>query len=134
MTQKKCPCESGLSYDECCGPLHAGQAAATAEAMMRSRYTAYVMKNVDYIVATTHPKMKPPVVTAEVEEFAESATFLNLEIVRTWYGASKDKMGKVEFIARFLREGNDAAEVIHENSRFKRYKGKWFYSGGDFLD
>ena len=55
MTEPSCPCGSGLPLASCCAPLHQGMPASSSEALMRSRYSAYVLGNIDYLVASTLP-------------------------------------------------------------------------------
>ena len=115
-----CPCGSPWPYGQCCGPLHAGAAAANAEALMRSRYTAFVMRNAAYLLATWHPTTRP-----EVVDFAGDDTrWLGLEIKDRWQDG-EDRAG-VEFIARY-RVGGDKAHRLHERSRFAFEDGRWYY-------
>jgi len=77
-----CPCNSGISYSSCCKPLISGKkCAVTAEALMRSRYTAYVVKDVNYLLRTWHSSTRPAtIVSAEIPEW------YGLHIVRTESG------------------------------------------------
>lgn len=106
--QIDCPCGLGKTYDECCGKYHKGDAApTTAEALMRSRYSAYAMKKVDYIV---HTALVLDNKTA-IEEWMERVKFVKLEIVRTQRGKALDKKGVVEFKAWFEAEGDRKSVV-----------------------
>lgn len=121
-----CPCKSRLNYAICCMPFHYGKAKPeTAEQLMRSRYSAYFFRRVDYLVDTTHPDTRDPKLKAELEETIDGANWSNLEIVATSKGGKDYKVGKVEFIASYFigREPNQ----LHEVSRFKRFKGAWKY-------
>lgn len=129
----KCPCESELAYTECCAGYHAGSALApTAEALMRSRYAAYVQGEVKYLVATTHPSTRRPGLEADYRSTSKSIQWIGLEVIRTFQGGEGDKTGKVEFKASYLQDGQRA--IHHEVSRFKRHAGKWHYLDGVVSD
>ena len=117
---RPCPCNPDKTYSECCKPLHEGVPAATAEALMRSRYSAYVLELVEYLLTSWHASTRPP----------------TLELQRTkWLGLTVKAfslMGdtaRVEFVARYKVQGK--AHRLHENSRFVRQQGQWFYVDGD---
>lgn len=121
-----CPCDSGKPYKECCFMLHMEkQSAPTAEALMRSRYAAYVMKKSDYLLYSWHPDTRP----ASLDLSKENVKWMALKIVSTAAGGPDDDAGTVEFIARY-KVGGRAAK-INETSRFARYKGRWVYVDGD---
>ena len=123
LMQIECPCGSGITYDKCCGKYHIGDSfPATAEALMRSRYSAYAMKKADYIVQTALISDKK----TAIEEWMKRVEFIKLEIVSIQCGKALDKKGVVEFKAWFEYEGK--TEVIHEVSAFAKRKGRWFYS------
>ena len=111
----RCPCLSGLPYDECCGRLHAGAAAPTAEALMRSRYSAYATGNAGYLLDTWHATTRP----ASLE--LDDTRWYRLDILGSTKGGPLDHVGTVEFEA-FYRGGSQ-----HENSSFVREQGRWFY-------
>lgn len=115
-----CPCGSGRTLAVCCGPLHAGTPAASAEALMRSRYSAYVLRNADYLLASWHPSTRP----AALDLPAPGPRWLGLEVRRAW--RIDDWHAGVEFIARW-REGGAPAVRQHERSRFVFEDGRWFY-------
>jgi SEC-C motif-containing protein len=121
-----CPCGSGLSLADCCGRWHAGlaegQHAPTPEALMRSRYSAYVLGLIDYLLATWHPSTSP----GELE--LQPVKWLGLEVRQA--EASGDA-GVVEFVAR-CRNSLGRAERMHELSRFVREGGRWYYIDGEF--
>lgn len=113
-----CPCGSEHAYDACCGPLHRGvRQAATALELMRSRYAAYAVGDVDYVFRTWHPRTRP--------------ADLVLEGGPTWTGLRIEGYGEdwVEFTARWLDDGR--AGQLHERSRFDRRAGRWFYLDGE---
>jgi SEC-C motif-containing protein len=113
-----CPCGTGRSYAACCGPLHDGETAPTAEALMRSRYSAYVRGLDDYVFRTWHPRTRPPSVSSEV-------AWTGLTVVRTSGGGVHDERGVVEFVA------TAPDQRLHEVSRFERRGGRWVYLDDD---
>ena len=122
-----CPCDSGKRYADCCGPLHAGTAvAATAEALMRSRYSAYVRADAAYLLATWHPHTRPPAL-----DFGDAAQtrWLGLDVKR--HASTGPDSALVEFVAR-CKVGGASAVCLHEVSRFRREDGRWYYLDGEF--
>jgi SEC-C motif-containing protein len=121
----KCPCGSGLQLKECCGPIIEGDdGAATAEQLMRTRYSAYVLGEATYLGKTWHPSTCPGEMVME-----EQLDWLGLEVVKCIAGLEGDEEGKVEFIARY-RAGEQDGE-LHELSRFVKEDGQWLYLDGD---
>ena len=119
-----CACGSGRAATDCCARLHAGEPAATPEALMRSRYSAYVLRLTDYLLVTWHPSTRP----AGLPPDEIGLTWLGLEVRRcTMQDADH---GTVEFVARSKLAGR--AHRLHETSRFVREDGRWFYLDGDF--
>lgn len=117
-----CPCGAPHAYADCCGRyLDAGQLPPTAEALMRSRYVAYVRKRSDYLLRTWHPSTRP----AQLDLETESVPWLGLKVVRAVAGGLEDVQGTVEFVARYKIAGR--AHRLHEISRFTRGDGQWFY-------
>lgn len=126
----KCPCQSGKEYENCCAPLHAGKASAeTAEQLMRSRYTAYFLKLIDYLYATTHPDKQTFDLKEQMSAWAQRAEFVKLEVLGCRQGQSNDKLGKVEFIAYYRQYGE--IKQMRELSRFRRFDGRWHYFDGE---
>ncbi|HSH97129.1 MAG TPA: YchJ family metal-binding protein [Methyloradius sp.] len=120
-----CICESGKSYTTCCEPLHKGQLAPTAETLMRSRYSAYVLNLEDYLLATWHPDTRP----ARLDLSKDEATkWLGLQIKHT--SNTDADNATVEFVARYKLHGK--AERLHEISRFIRIESHWLYLDGSF--
>ena len=122
-----CPCGrtsakgQPLDLHDCCGPLHAGQAAPDAERLMRSRYSAFVCGDVPYLLATWHPTQRPGELTLE-----QGGKWLGLEIKQ--HRVTGADAAEVEFVARF-RVGGKAVRQ-HERSRFVREGDRWFYLDG----
>ena len=119
-----CPCGSGQCYALCCRPLHAGERpAASAEALMRSRYSAYVLKLATYLLATWHPSTRP----SELDLAADDSKWLGLEVKR--HAVQGEDQATVEFVARYRIAGR--GHRLHELSRFVREDGRWFYINGE---
>ena len=120
-----CPCgNANKEYTDCCARyLNGREDAATAEALMRSRYTAYTLENEDYLLATWHPSTRP-----DSLKLADGPhkKWLGLRVSR------HEQTGKdhsvVEFVARYKVGGR--AHRLHEISRFVRESGRWFYVDG----
>jgi len=122
----KCPCGSGNDYKKCCAQyIKDGKNAPTAEALMRARYTAYVQKEVDYIIDTHDSETRKDVSRESVEEWAKDSKWFGLEILKTARGEEDDKNGVVEFIAEYKQDGTKFRH--HEHSEFVKKKGKWFF-------
>lgn len=124
-----CPCGGSLPYSECCEPYHLeNKLPPTAEALMRSRYSAYVHKHEKYLLATWHPQTRP----AMLNLATESVKWLGLTILATSKGSQEDNEGTVEFIARYKLGGR--AHKIAEKSFFVRQDSRWFYVDGEVKD
>ncbi|MEU6147386.1 YchJ family metal-binding protein [Streptomyces sp. NPDC047081] len=119
-----CPCGLAEPYERCCGRFHRGAAKApTAEALMRSRYTAFVKRNEQYLLGTWHPSTRPATLDLD-----PGTRWTGLEILGTTDGTAFHGTGTVTFRASF-RGGS-----LHERSRFERVEGAWVYVDGEFLD
>ena len=121
-----CPCGRALAYADCCGGYHAGPLqlqAPSAEALMRSRYSAFVLGLHDYLLATWHPSRRP----AALEPDPSGVKWLGLEVR---HHATQDAAhATVEFVARSKLAGR--AQRLHEVSRFLRENERWYYLDGD---
>ena len=120
-----CPCRGTadtLPYDACCGRYHAGASAPTAEALMRSRYSAFVLDELDYLLATWHASTRPKSLTPN----PAGSKWLGLEVRR--HTVIDADHASVEFVARHKLGGR--AERLHEISRFVREDARWFYIDG----
>lgn len=122
-----CPCGSQKNYSECCGPLLSGEKfAATPEALMRSRYTAFAEKNIDYLFSSMTPELQQETDREDMQDFAdEVSAWVKLEVMNA--PAPQGDHGTVEFSAYFMYE--DQQQRIHENSEFVKKDGQWFYAG-----
>lgn len=120
----RCPCLSGETYAGCCGRYHSSaQAAPTAEALMRSRYSAFAVGDRQYLLDTWHPSTRPPVLELDPE-----LQWRRLDILETSEGGPLDDRGMVRFRAHY-RDGVERG-IQEEASRFVRSGGKWFYLDG----
>jgi len=123
-----CPCRpvnAALPYTVCCGVFHAGPShllAPNAEALMRSRYSAFVLDLTDYLLATWHPGTRP----TSVEPNPVGLKWLGLEVRR--HALQDADHATVEFVARSKLGGR--AQRLHETSRFVRVQGRWLYLDG----
>lgn len=120
-----CPCGQGRALADCCGRWHAGALhlqAPTAEALMRSRYAAFVLELGDYLLATWHPRTRPLDIS-----FEPNLRWLGLQVKR--HEVLGPDQALVEFVARSKIGGR--AHRLHETSRFERVDGHWLYVDGD---
>jgi len=125
----KCPCGAVGSYANCCGPfIKAEKKAPTAEALMRSRYTAYTKTAIDYLIATTHPAKQDSYDADSMRKWSEEAQWQGLEIIETVAGGENDAVGTVEFIARYAEAGENREH--HEIAEFKKVDGCWYFFDG----
>jgi SEC-C motif-containing protein len=126
VASRRCPCGTGLSYAECCGRFHdavAAATAATAEQLMRSRYSAFVLGEATYLLETWHPRTRPRSLDLD-----PGVRWTGLEILATTGGSMFDREGTVEFRASYLVDRVPGAQ--HERSRFVRDAGRWRYLDG----
>lgn len=119
-----CPCLSGSRYDECCGPLHRGAArAATAEQLMRSRYSAFAVGDPHYLRSTWHSTTRPHDLDLD-----PALRWYRLDVLTTTGGGPFDTRGTVEFRAHDRHP--DGPGTLHEISRFVHEDGTWRYVDG----
>ena len=127
MSEQLCPCGSGKSYDGCCGPYHARRSdPPTAEALMRSRYSAYVLGDAKYLYRSWDEQTRPSLPSLRA---MPPVHWLGLTVERRQAGGQDDEQGTVTFVARYL-DGGRVVELA-ETSRFRRRNGKWVYVDGD---
>ena len=122
-----CPCGSSQPYEACCAPIIAGDPAPTAEALMRSRYTAYVKHEFAHLERSLSAKEREDFNLSDARRWAESSEWLGLNITQTEGGGLDDTEGTVAFTARF-RNNNETHDHV-EVARFAREDGRWVYSG-----
>lgn len=130
----QCPCGSLKKYKKCCKVFHDGTNAKTAEQLMRSRFTAYILNDANYIIKTTHKSNQEYTLNIEswkkdIMNFSDYTEFLGLEILES-------VEGKEESFIKFnaiLKQGNLDASFT-ENSRFLKVENRWFYVDGTFTE
>ncbi|WP_282275309.1 YchJ family metal-binding protein [Stenotrophomonas sp. PS02297] len=118
-----CPCGSDHIHGRCCARWHAGEAAPDAEALMRSRYSAYVTGNAGYLLATWHADTRPETLSLD-DAPGQRTQWLGLEVKR--HRVTGADTAEVEFVARY-RIGGGSAVRMAEHSRFVRENGRWYY-------
>ncbi|WP_193164765.1 YchJ family protein [Microbulbifer hainanensis] len=118
MLEQLCPCCSGKPFDSCCRLYLSGKAyPGKAEALMRSRFSAFVTGNLPYLRKTWHPDTCPELTSEDL-----NTQWSRLEVIRSKPGLKKSI---VEFKAWFVEDGTERA--LHEISLFKLYKKRWVY-------
>ena len=126
--KRPCPCNPENLFSECCGVFISGEVKAeTPEQLMRSRYTAYAMADIDYIEKTMKGPAAEGFDKTSAKQWAESVQWVRLKVLNAEPG-SDDHTGYVEFIA-YYRDG-DAVKQVHEKSEFRREGGQWYYWNG----
>lgn len=123
--ESPCPCGRDSSFGACCAPFLAGEPAPTPERLMRSRYTAFVVGDVQYLLATWHPGTRPDSLDLDPE-----TQWAGLEIIDVVGGGEGDKRGVVEFAASYRNAGSSALHAQRERSRFVRQSDRWWYLDG----
>ena len=127
--QSDCPCGSEQLFSKCCEPIISGEVLApTAESLMRSRYSAFVTNNIDYLLESNHPSTRHSIDRTAMAAWAKHSEWLGLEILSTSEGGVDNTDGVVEFRCVYKTQG--AEQVLHEYSHFKRVKDRWFYVDG----
>ena len=127
-----CPCKSGKTFGECCGPIIAGTARAeTAEALMRARYASYVTGDVGFLKSSATKEVQKEFDEATSKAWSEAARWHGLEILRTERGGPGDSDGVVEFRALYTANGEFCNH--HEVSKFVREQDGWKFSDGDLV-
>ena len=125
-----CPCGNPLPIDECCGPLIAGdRLPETAEALMRSRYTAFATGEIDYIHDTHDQNSTEELDRDATRAWSQKSEWIGFELLGIEGGGADDDTGKVEFIARYRMQGDEYAH--HETATFERNEGRWFFLDGE---
>jgi SEC-C motif-containing protein len=130
----ECPCGSLKKYKKCCKVFHNGSNPKTAEELMRSRFTAYILNDADYIIKTTHSDNQDYTLNIEswkkdIINFSDYTDFIKLEIFESIEGETESF---VKFRATLQQDNLDAS--FTENSRFLKINDKWFYVDGTFKE
>lgn len=127
-----CPCGSDTPYPSCCEPIISGtRLAATAEELMRARYTAHEKVAIDFLYASTHPDYRKNYDHKGTKNWAEKSRWLGLDILSTEAGGEDDVTGEVEFIARFRDKG--VIRSHHERGHFIKTDGQWLFAEGQMV-
>lgn len=125
-----CPCGSGKTIDQCCEPYIQGREhAPTAEALMRSRYTAYAIKNLEYLRDTLLPEERDEFDIEAARKWSETAQWDGLDILHTEDGGPDDETGIVDFVARYSQSG--VRQAHRELGSFRKQDGQWLYVDGE---
>ena len=129
----KCPCGSNLKYKKCCQSFHKGKLPSTALELMKSRYSAYVLKDVKYIINTTdvnNPDFTNDTTSwaKDIEEFCVNSDFKGLEILEFIPG---DEISYVKFYVNLYIQNQD--QSFTEKSKFVKVNNKWLYQSATFL-
>lgn len=125
-TTRPCPCGRNRLCSICCGRfLDGGQQPETAEDLMRSRYTAYVLERIDYLRNTLWPRHQPHFNAATTARWAADNHWAGLTVIAAQKGGPADREGTVLFEAKYLAGGQ--LHIHRENGRFRKKKGRWFY-------
>ena len=122
---RTCPCGSGAMLAQCCGRYLDGEAAPTAEALMRSRYTAFALRDEDYLFRTWHPRTRPA-----PPYWVEGTQWTGLQVLGAEAGGPSDEEGTVTFVASWRDTETGDTGQMRERSRFSRRAGRWMYEYG----
>ena len=126
--QHICPCGTNINYDNCCARFHRGDARTeTAEQLMRSRYSAWALGLIDYIIATTWPKQQHHLQRKTLKAWADATEWRQLEIIDIDKGQVDNTTGEVEFRATCRLKASGEINVHQERSSFIREAGQWFF-------
>lgn len=130
-SEQPCPCQSGKPFNFCCAPaINGSRPAATAEALMRSRYSAFSIGAVDYLIDTTAPEKRLEGDHELLSEQTQFTLWTGLEIQKVEAGQAEDTTGSVTFRAHF--ETPEERGTLEETSQFRRdEQGRWLYVEGD---
>ena len=127
MKTDLCYCCSEKKFSNCCEPFISGsQLPETPEELMRSRYSAFCLKDGKYLYETTDPQTRMEIDHKGNEDWAHTVQFLNLEILQT---STEKNKGTVEFKAKF-KDSSGAEQIHHEIAKFRRQGGQWFFRDG----
>lgn len=125
-----CPC-GNENYERCCKPFHSGDATPeTAEALMRSRYSAFVKAEIGYLEKSLHPAHRADFDRSATDKWARESEWLGLQILASKGGAN-DTVGQVEFVASYRQDGIERSH--HEVSTFKKLEGRWYFVSGRII-
>lgn len=119
----KCPCGTALEFDDCCAKVHLNlDHARSAEMLMRARYSAFVVHNIDFLYTTFHPSTRRFQSRGDIQSWANECKWMHLEIVSS-------SANKVEFKAHYMDLAMNV-HVHHEKSNFEKIENNWYYVDG----
>ncbi|MCQ4278929.1 YchJ family protein [Pseudomonas stutzeri] len=124
-TDANCPCGTGDPYGECCGRYHQGLPAPSAEQLMRSRYSAYVVGAIAYLQATTLPAQQQALDLQSMKEWSANSTWLGLDVEQSQVLGGQPEHALVSFTARWHDGAGEHAQ--HERSAFVQHNGRWYF-------
>ncbi|MBR4654464.1 MAG: YchJ family protein [Kiritimatiellae bacterium] len=128
-TSDPCPCRSGKSYGECCGPVISGERkAATAVELMRARYSAYAVGDAKFLYESSGPEVRAEFDEKSTLEWSKGATWEGIDVLYAEKGGAEDDEGFVSFVAHYTAKGNACEH--REQSYFKRIDGDWRFIDG----
>ena len=122
-----CPCGYTKPYNKCCAILHNNVCATTAEALMRSRYTAFYMNKTDYLIATTLPKQQKTLIANDIYKPNNNIKWCKLDILATKDGRQQDTTGVVEFKAWYIDSSSGLKHYYVEVSSFLKQDNRWYF-------
>jgi SEC-C motif-containing protein len=126
----RCPCGSAVAYQTCCGMWIEGQLyPSSPEQLMRSRYTAYTLVNIDYIKRTMRGQAAEGFDEVSAAHWARGVRWVDLNVLNA--PPAQATAGEVEYVARYIEQ--DVLACIHEISEFHVEGGRWFYTGGELI-
>lgn len=130
----ECPCGSGQTLNNCCQPVIQGEERAkSAEALIRARYTAHTLGDMDFILATHHPSTRAEIDEVATQRWASESTWLGLEIINVDGGKESDNTARIEFMARY-RDSARRRHTHHERGVFEKYHGQWYFRDAEVPD
>jgi len=133
LPTSSCLCGSQQNFGDCCQPLLDGQSqASTAQALMRSRYSAFATGNIDYLIDTLHPDKRQPQDRELLEGALLNTHWLGLQVRQCEKGLEDDDRGTVEFVATWSEASQSG--FLHERSRFVKENTHWYYVDGELFD
>lgn len=129
-----CPCGSGASLAECCQPIINGAVKAEhAEALIRARYTAHTLGEMDFILATHHPSTRNDIDETATERWARESTWLGFEVIHAEEVDDSSTTARIEFMARY-RDAARRRHTHHERAVFEKYHGQWYFRDAEVPD
>lgn len=132
--KKMCFCGLNLSYEDCCGRFIDGiQNAHTPEELMRSRYSAYVQANMNYIARTMQGNAAAGFDPVASQKWAQSIQWLNLTIFDSYKNEENKKIGYVKFQVRY-KDADGVEQHLAEISEFRKINGQWYYTDGKITE